>query len=358
MTTPPEFSTDVAVIAYRIPDGDKTQQELNPKIAVSAAAPNSATPDLPALSDGDVNTIALDLPASTASNESTPGHESWVEFDYGHPQTIQAVTLASLNDAISVFDHQTAAIPPYLEASGDGQTFRKIADIPFSSIVERTASFAPVTARCFRLVYPAQPAPIVEHDHKITELVLSSGARVNEFEKRAGYANARDFYAIADPKVAPEFVVSQSEIIDLTGKMQPDGTLDWTPPAGTWTILRIGSSLTGHENGPAPAEATGLEVDKLNRDYVKNYVDGYLKMYADTVGPEMMGANGIAWMLTDSIEVGPQNWTDRMLEEFQQRRGYDPRPWLPALTGVVIKSTDGHGPLPLGLPPHHRPADR
>ena len=57
-------------------------------------------------------------------------------------------------------------------------------------------------------------------------------------------------------------------------------------------VLRIGYSLTGHENGPAPAEATGLEVDKLNRDYVKNYVDGYLKMYSDTVGPEKMGKNG------------------------------------------------------------------
>jgi hypothetical protein len=80
-------------------------------------------------------------------------------------------------------------------------------------------------------------------------------------------------------------------------------------------------------------------VDKLNRDYVKNYVDGYLKMYADTVGVENMGKGGISYLLTDSIEVGPQNWTDNILEEFKQRRGYDARPWLPALTGVVIKST-------------------
>ncbi len=50
-------------------------------------------------------------------------------------------------------------------------------------------------------------------------------------------------------------------------------------PHGNWMVLRIGYSLTGHENGPAPAEATGLEVDKLNREDVKNYVDGYLKMY-------------------------------------------------------------------------------
>jgi hypothetical protein len=333
VTTPPQFYTDAAVIAYKIPEGDKTQQELDPKITASGGTANFGTPNVPALSDGDVSTVAIDLPASTQNSES------WVEFDYGHPQAIQAVTLASLNDAISVFDHDSPAIPPRLEASDDGENFRKIASIPFSSIVERTASFDAVTARYFRLVYPAQPPSVPEHDHKITELVLASGARVNEFEKRAGYANARDFFAIVDPKVAPEFIVPQADVLDLTAKMQPDGTLDWTPPAGAWMILRIGSSLTGHENGPAPAEATGLEVDKLNSAYVKNYVDGYLKMYADTVGPEMMGANGISWMLTDSIEVGPQNWTDQILEEFQRRRGYDPHPWLPALTGVIIKST-------------------
>jgi hypothetical protein len=328
VTTPPEFYSDVAVVAYKIPEGDKSQQELDPKVTSSGGAPN-----LPALSDGDVSTVALDLPASS------PGHESWVEFDYGHPQAIQAVTLASLNEAISVFDHESPALPPYLEASGDGQNFRKIAAVPFSSLVERTASFDAVTARYFRLVYPAQPAGVAEHDHQITELVLSSGARVNEFEKRAGYANSRNFFAIADPNVAPESIVPRPDVIDLTAKMLPDGALDWTPPAGQWMVLRIGSSLTGHENGPAPAEATGLEVDKLNRDDVKHYVDGYLKMYSDAVGPELMGVNGISWLLTDSIEVGPQNWTDHILDEFKQRRGYDPRPWLPALTGVVIGST-------------------
>ncbi len=113
---------------------------------------------------------------------------------------------------------------------------------------------------------------------RITELVLASGARVNEFEKRAGYANGRDFFGIGDPKVAAEFVVPQADVIDLTVRMKADGSLDWTPPAGKWMVLRIGYSLTGHENGPAPAEATGLEVDKLNGEYVTHYVDGYLKM--------------------------------------------------------------------------------
>ena len=55
--------------------------------------------------------------------------------------------------------------------------------------------------------------------------------------------------------------------------MRPDGTLDWTPPAGNWVVLRFGYSLLGITNHPATAEATGLEVDKLNRGYVKNYMD-------------------------------------------------------------------------------------
>jgi hypothetical protein len=324
ITVPPQFYADVAVIAYKIPDGDKPQAELDPQITSSAGTANG-----PALSDGDVDSVALELPL-----------EAWVQFDYGHPQTIQAVTLASLDDAISVFDHEGQAIPPRLEASDDGAHFRNVADIPFSSVIENTAAFDPVTARYFRVVFPAQPSGVRSHNHRITELVLASGARVNEFEKRAGYANARDFWAITDPKVAPAFIVPQTDVVDLTGKMKPDGTLDWAPPAGNWMVLRIGSSLTGHENGPAPAEATGLEVDKLNRDYVKNYVDGYLKMYADTVGTDNIGKDGISYMLTDSIEVGPQNWTDNMLKEFEQRRGYDARPWLPALTGVVIKSEE------------------
>ncbi len=327
--TPPEFYSDVAVVAYKIPAGDEPQSALDPQITTSGGRPN-----IPALSDGNVQDIALDLPAAPA------GSHSWVQFDYGHPQTIQSVTLACPSDAISVFDDRTSTIPPQIESSDDGIHFRKIAEIPLTSIVQSTASFDAVTARYFRLVFTSNPdARRPESDFKITELVLHSGARTNQWEKRAGYATARDYYAIADPGVAPQFIVSPSDVIDLTGRMQPDGQLDWTPPPGNWMILRFGYSLTGHENGPAPAEATGLEVDKLNRADVKQYLDHYLQMYANTVGPNMMGKQGITYLTTDSIEVGPQNWTDDMFSDFQRLRGYDMRPWLPALTGIIIKST-------------------
>lgn len=330
VVTPPEYYADVAVVAYKIPAGDEPQSALDPHVTASGGTAN-----VPALSDGDVEAVALDLPAGPAHSES------WVQFDYGHPQTIQAVTLACPTETISVFDHDTSDVPPRLAASDDGVHFRPVTKIPFSSIVQSTASFNAVTARYFRVVFTAnQDARRAERDFKITELVLDSGARTNEWEKRAGYANARDFYAISNPNVAGQFIVSPADVIDLTDKMRSDGRLDWTPPPGNWMILRFGYSLTGHENGPAPAEATGLEVDKLNRADVKDYLDHYLGLYANTVGAEMMGKQGISYLLTDSIEVGPQNWTNEMFGDFQRLRGYDMRRWLPALTGVVIESSD------------------
>ena len=143
----PQFYLDSAVVAYRIPDGDETQAQLNPQVTASGGSAN-----VPALSDGDVNTVALDLPAAA------PGGQSWVLFDYGHPQTIQAITLATADATASVWDDGNTGILPVLEASDDGQTFGKIADIPRSSVVERTVSFTAVTARYFGLCFRARNA--------------------------------------------------------------------------------------------------------------------------------------------------------------------------------------------------------
>lgn len=329
----PHYYADSAVVAYRISEGDRPQSELKPLVTSSGGSANVL-----ALSDGDVNKVALDLPFGA------PGRDAWIQFDYRRPQKIQAITLATLDDIVRVFAFDDQATnPPRLEASDDGQHFRKIADILPSSIPQRTVAFNAVTARYFKLSFPTPSSTRKGEaipDYLITELVLSSGARVNEFEKRAGYATVRDYYDIPDPIIEPEFIVAKKDIVNLTSKMKPNGELDWTPPAGKWVILRIGYSLTGHENGPAPEEATGLEVDKLTRKYVKNYLGNYLKMYSDIVGASRMGKSGIAYMLTDSAEVGAQNWSEDILSEFKMRRGYDPHLWLPALTGVVIQSPE------------------
>jgi hypothetical protein len=81
-------------------------------------------------------------------------------------------------------------------------------------------------------------------------------------------------------------------------------------------------------------------VDKLNAGYVKKYMDGYLDSYKETVGADWMGNRGIRYVITDSWEAGSQNWTDNMIDQFKKRRGYDPLPWLPVLTGHVVESSE------------------
>jgi hypothetical protein len=66
-------------------------------------------------------------------------------------------------------------------------------------------------------------------------------------------------------------------------------------------------------------------------------METYLDSYKSAVGPRM-GARGLGFLISDSWEAGAQNWTDRMIQEFTRRRGYDPRPWLPVLTGRVVES--------------------
>lgn len=329
----PKFYADAAVVAYRIPTDEQKRSGPPPKVTSSGGQIN-----VPALSDGDLNGVALSLPASQA------GSAAWIQFEYAQPVAIQSVTLATLDDMISIFgfDNLTAS-SPVLEVSDDGRSFRHVIPIAPSSVPQRTVSFPLVTGRFFRVSFPtpasSKIAPL-PHNHEISELILNRGARVNEFEKRAGFATVQNYYAIATPRVTSGSIVQANDVIDLTKKMKPDGSLNWNPPNGEWMVLRIGYSLTGHENGPAPPEATGLEVDKFNRNYVRNYLEHYLQTYSDTVGPSLIGKSGITLMLTDSAETGPQNWTDTMLAEFQKRRGYDAHVWLPALTGQIVDSPE------------------
>ena len=80
-------------------------------------------------------------------------------------------------------------------------------------------------------------------------------------------------------------------------------------------------------------------MDKLNKAYVKAYLDNYLGQYKNTVG-DLMGKRGLRYVITDSWEAGVQNWTDNMFAEFAKRRGYDLHPWLPVLAGRVVESAE------------------
>ena len=330
----PEFYQDSAVVAYRVPAAELPMAELRPTVTSSGGAIEAAS-----LSDGDFVT-SVSLPIAAA------GKTAWIQFEFPQPATIRGASLA-----VAGFKWPFGPPPPGpdLEASDDGQTYRKAANIPRSTAEQNTVSFAPVRARFFRLTFPTAapadlglgdfdlPLPPPAKEHQIAELVLHTAARVNRFEEKAAFAPLIGLMSFPTPVVSPEDAVAKGSVVDLTSKMRPDGTLDWTPPAGAWVVLRLGYSLLGITNHPAPPEGTGLEVDKLNPEHVKAYMNTYLDNYQSAVG-SLMGTRGLQFLISDSWEAGAQNWTENMLAEFARRRGYDPHPWLPALTGRVVES--------------------
>ncbi len=330
-TPPPQFYSDSAVIAYRAPDCDRTMAELHARVTASGG-----TFDLADLADGDLAKATL-LPAAPDDKKA------WIQFEFPEPHAIRALTLVTAGSGGRAF-RGTGPGGQELESSDDGRDFRLVAAVPGGA---RTIAFPAVTARFFRMTFPTpspapapaagQPAPPA--GTQVAELVLHPAPEVNRFQEKAGFSAAIGIYDMATPPVAPAEAIRKSDVIDLTSRMRPDGTLDWIPPSGRWVILRMGCSLTGARNSPASPEATGLEVDKLSRSFVKAYFDNYLGQYKDTVG-SLMGKRGLQYVITDSWEAGVQNWTDDMIVEFSKRRGYDMRPWLPVLTGRVVEGSE------------------
>ncbi|MBI2946854.1 MAG: hypothetical protein HYY23_04355 [Verrucomicrobia bacterium] len=136
----------------------------------------------------------------------------------------------------------------------------------------------------------------------------------------------------------PDAVIEPGHITDLSGKLDSAGRLVWDVPPGPWTLLRFGHTSTGVECLPAPASGRGLECDKLSKEGIEaNFTGMMVRLIAD-VGPA--AGKTLAATHIDSWENGAQNWTARMREEFQKRRGYALRPFLPVMTGRVVGSLE------------------
>jgi hypothetical protein len=175
--------------------------------------------------------------------------------------------------------------------------------------------------------------------HPLTEFAVAAGAQVNRFEHKAGFGLAPEYDTLATPPVAADLVVDGAGVIDLTGRLRPDGSLDWEVPAGRWAIMRVGYSLTGQTNDPSSIEGKGLEVDKLSARHVRSHMEQFIAPLKQALGP-LLGQKGLNSLLLDSWEANQQNWTDDMLAEFRKRRGYDPLRWLPVLGGRVVDSAE------------------
>ena len=92
---------------------------------------------------------------------------------------------------------------------------------------------------------------------------------------------------------------------------------------------------TGMQVKRPASGAEGNVIDHLSAAVVDKFI-------AEVAEPALKacGENPPYAIFCDSLEVQGENWTDDFLAQFQKRRGYDLRPYLPALMGNIGEKTD------------------
>ena len=326
----PTWYGDSAVIAFPTPQAEVDMVALKPKVTTSAGDVNTAP-----LFDDDWNTAAtIRAPAEGAA--------AWLQIEFNQPFRARAITIAG-----------GRGIPVGRVLAGDDAAqLHTLVTLPGAQLYRqgriRTFALPETTAQIYCIdmtAAPLRPGPTMSQEptepaeqYSLTEVRLHGGARVHRWEEKAGFGHLFEYETVPTPHVPAEAVIQPRGVVDLTSRMAPDGTLDWNVPAGKWTILRLGSSLTGAKNRPAPPSGSGYEADKLSRKHMEAYYHGYFDPLAEALGP--LFGQSLRYVLMDSWEAGQQNWTQEMIGEFQRRRGYDPTRYLAVLTGRVVESAE------------------
>src|SRR3546814_5610603 len=108
----------------------------------------------------------------------------------------------------------------------------------WSSDVCSSDLFPAVTARYFRITPSAKTA--------LAEALFYATPRIDNWDLKAEYG----FDMAAGPARSAADTddggaIDPAKVIDITARLDADGTLRWTPPAGRWTVVRFGHTKIG-----------------------------------------------------------------------------------------------------------------
>jgi hypothetical protein len=109
------------------------------------------------------------------------------------------------------------------------------------------------------------------------------------------------------------------------------------PPAYLRPPMEVVFFIAGRTGMQVKRPAVGAEGNVIDH-YSPQVVDKFIRAVARPV-IEACGSNPPYALFCDSLEVGGEDWTDDLLAEFWNRRGYDLRPLLPALIGAAGPAT-------------------
>ncbi|MBT2561231.1 DNA-binding protein [Pedobacter sp. ISL-68] len=320
------YYKDIAVYAYPSPIGESiSTRTVAPKITASNGA----------------DATGLVQPGNKKNFGSN--EPCYIQYEFVKPFTCRTISIK-----ISGNNYQAQRLA--IEVSDDRKNFRSIGRLGVprhgwqDTDEDVTHSIVPTTAKFFRFIYDKKGSEPGSEDLdaakwkpslKLVNLELSSEAQLNQFEGKNGSV-WRISKRSTEAKIAKNLCVPLNKIINLTDKLNPDGTLNWKAPKGNWTILRIGHTSTGHTNATGGG-GKGLECDKFNPEAVKLQFKNWYGEALKHGGPEI-AKKVLSVFHVDSWECGSQNWSPVFKAEFLKRRGYDLTPYLPIMTGLPVEN--------------------
>lgn len=322
-----DYYRDVAILALPV-------QDRAPMISCKRMTSNRSNFEIEALLDQNIKT-SLALRGIKATKPV------YFDFEFSDLQAIASVefTMAGMRFKESRLS---------FEVSDDGVVYRPIKTFQSESRGRLgwktqgkgstlTFSFPQQHTRHFRIAFLACM------DMELADVALYPSERIDLWEIKAGhmhytehggspetYVPDRDRYG----KDSGFSIIPREAIVDLSDKLDQNNTLNWTPPAGQWRILRVGYTTSGKKNGPSTVEGRGLEADKLDPVALDTHYNHFMKkLVGRAVNQE---TSSLAYTEIDSWEASVQNWTGKLPEKFRELNGYDLTAYLPVLAGGYV----------------------
>ncbi len=141
---------------------------------------------------------------------------------------------------------------------------------------------------------------------------------------------ASESAALSFVKVWPRTISSIRRVRDVTSLVGDDRVLEIELEPGEH-VVSCGVVETGFcEVTFGVPGADGPTMDHMQKSVTRLYLDR-LRGVEETWGEPL--ANHVRAIFCDSIETMGANWTHGMADSFQQRKGYDIKPWLPLVLG-------------------------
>lgn len=329
----------VNVIAYKAPSiSEKLYRALNPKITSDPVIKNIHN-----LCDGDYNTEVLFQQEKTLT----------IDFQTTAEATVRSLIIVTSKKPIKVMGELLVK---------DGDIFRSIKtfvidrsnpeiQVGFDPYAPVVLSIPETKGKQFHLVISKNAVIIPGWDNLssiagIAEVDLSPVPKLERYPEKSlakmfqtPLPYWKDYLWSAQPEISDkEQVIDPTTVINLTKNLSSNGTLNWNVPAGKWIIMQTGMTTTGQKNAPATPEATGLETDKMSKKHIAAHFDAYM----GEILRRIPAADRKTWKIVvqDSYETGGQNWTDGFADEFEEKYGYSPVPYMPVLKGNVVGNRD------------------